>query len=421
MKRVAFVLALAISTSAAAVEQAADAEGEMARADEYMKQRNWNAAIAHYNAAKLLAPDRPGPYRGLGMAYYAAGQCAEAIAPLEEYLHLKGGDAWPQAARALDECRARVGGRRGGTVHVASDPSGALVRIDDADGPVLGTTPFDSESLTPGTHRIYLSRPNFRPTVSEVQVARGLMTSVQVTLAPIPQLPTAPPPSQRETEQRRREMEQYEQSSSVEQQVMEQVRVRFEHEKVEVCGSGTEWRFCTAAGPITENDFIRRYEKVTKQKDLHHALKMRNNLATALWATIGLAGVGVMAYGLATLNRNCNSSDTGKSECLNSITNMPDPTRQTVDDLSEKLAIAGAVVQVATSLIYVAYGMKIDGTPTNHILLEYDARNIVDRYNRALERKIRQDLYLNRQRMEQGAIVPKVRVSPTASGVLIQF
>jgi hypothetical protein len=440
MKRIVFALALAcMSSSGGAVtvalgaEQAADAEAEMARADEHMKQRNWQAAVAHYNAAKLLAPDRPGPYRGLGMAYYAAGQCAEAIPALEEYMRKKQRDAWPQAARALEECRARAGGQRGGTIHVISDPSGSLVRIDDPDGPVLGSTPFDSESLTPGVHRIYLSRPDFRPTVSEVQVSRGQSSTVQVTLAPIPPLPTAPAPTARETEDRRRALEEYEQSSSVELQVREQVRVRYEHEKMEICGSGTEWKFCTAGGAITENDFIRRYEKVTKQKDLHHALKMRNNVATGLWASIGLAGVAVMAYGLATLNRPCNpNGDSSKSDCMTNM--MFDPTRTTTDDLSEKLAIIGGAVQVGTSLIYLIYGLKPDGTVTSHLLTEYDARNIVDRYNRALERKIRQDLYLNRTAEPLGRdekVIPsmaparasaaKVRISPTVNGVLIQF
>jgi hypothetical protein len=413
-----FFLLLLIASPAFAEEQAADAEAEMSRADEYMKQRNWRAAVAHYNAARLLAPERPGPYRGIGMAFYAAGQCAEAVPQLEEYLRLKGGDAWPQARRALDECRARLGGQRGGTVHVASEPSGALVRIDDADGPVLGVTPFDSESLTPGIHRVYLAAPNFRPTVSEVQIARGLATTVQVTLAPLPQLAPAPPVSASEDRERKREMQEYEQSTAVEQQVLDEVRRRFAREKMDVCGSGVEWKFCTVGGAITENDFIRRYEKITKAKDLHHALKLRNNLATALWASIGLAGVAVMAYGLATLSRPCdmNKGDATNTDCLNSSSNF-DGTKTTTNDLSEKLAIIGGAVQVGTSLIYMIYGMKYDGTVTSHLITEYDARNIIDRYNRALERKIRQDVYMNRAVEKQSS----VKVLPTASGVLIQF
>jgi hypothetical protein len=368
----------------------------MAVADDYMKQRNYQAAIAHYLAAKVLAPERPGPYRALGMAYVLANQCKEAIPVLEEYLRRKPDDPRPEAVEALRRCR---GGRTPppprrtkGTVRVTSDPSGAEVRIDDERGQLLGYTPFDSDDLPPGSHQIYLSRAGYRATSGEVRVEAGVMSTLHVPLSPMPRV-ISPPPVPRENdrealERRKREAWEHAQGEALRQNE-EQLRVLYERDKVEICGSGPEYQFCDVNSRITENEFVRRYKKVTGRKDLDYALKMRNNISTAVWATIGLAGVGIMAYGLATLDSKCTMMDSMKSECQ-TTGGMFDPSKSIRNKTSEVLAYTGGGVHIGASLIYILYGgLKPDGKTTDHKITEYDARLIVDRYNRALMHKIR--------------------------------
>jgi hypothetical protein len=354
----------------------ADAEAEMAKADAYMKERNYNAAIAHYNAAKQLAPDRPGPYRGLGMAYYTAGKCADAIPVLEEYLRMKSRDPWPQAVRALSDCKNH--GREDkppGSVRITSDPPGAQVRLDDENGPVLGTTPYESEGMPAGIHRVFVSAPGYRPTAGEVRVQAGVMAQLHVPLAPAPRV------RERPATEKQQEVQQYEQSSQFEQQLAEQVRMRYDGQKIEVCGSGPSYHFCTQHEQLTENEFVRRYRKLTGSHDLDWADKVRNKGAIGVWTAIGLAGVALVAYGGATFN-NC----TDMSKCTNGQ-----------NDTSAAVMYSGITIWGISVLGYFIYGgLKFDGTPESHYINEYDAHLYTVRFNRALETKIHNDLAAGR-------------------------
>jgi tetratricopeptide (TPR) repeat protein len=413
MRSAALALALLLAaTPALAVEQAADAEKEMAIADSYMQQGNFQAAVAHYQAARLLAPDRPGPYRALGMAHYKAGQCPEAIPVLEEYVRKKRQDPWPEAVRALADCKARGarGARAVGTFRVTSDPPGADVRIDDAGGPVVGTTPFESASLPAGLHTVYLSRVEHRPASGEVRIDAGVMSTFHIVLAPLSarvtreeraRLEREAEERRRREEEKRRQVDEYEKSQAFEGSIAEQINIAYEREKIEVHGSGTDYQFGTAHGRITENEFVRRYKKVTGQKDLNHALKMRNNVSTGVWASFGFAGVGLLAYGLATLSSSCGDLSMmdalKKSECHASGSSVVIPGNTFTNDTSRNVALVGGGVQIFSSIIYLLYGgLRPDGTPAHHVLSDYDARLAVDRYNRALQRRIRNDIAAGR-------------------------
>ena len=75
---------LLLPAVALADEKRDDAAAEMAKGDEaYFNQHDAQSAIAHYNAARLLAPDRPGPYLALGQAYQATGHCKQATAMMQ--------------------------------------------------------------------------------------------------------------------------------------------------------------------------------------------------------------------------------------------------------------------------------------------------------------------------------------------------
>ena len=346
MKRVALFAVLLITSVARANEQAADAEAEMARADQYMADRNYQAAIAHYNAAKLLAPDRPGPYRGLGMALYAAGQCQEAVTALENYVRIKAHDPLAQAVHALADCKARLAPAQ------------------------VPAPPVEDPAAQQRRQRDELERRRRDEEAARAQEAREA----------------------RERAERQAQLGEYEQSQAVEQSLSERVRVMYERERLNICGTGTEFKFCDVNAAITENEFIRRYHKLTSSRELDHALKMRNKAAIGVWTAFGLAGIGVMAYGLATLDHTCAVGETanGCAKKDPSTGNLPTTVR---DSTSEDLAYVGGGVHILSSLIFLIYGgLKFDGLPTSHLITEYDARMYVEKYNRALQRRIRADL-----------------------------
>jgi hypothetical protein len=105
------ILLLALSLfplTALAEDKRDDAAAEMAKADDlFFNQKDVPAAIAHYNAARLLAPDRPGPYLALGIAYAQLDDCKNATPMMQKYLQLKTSDPKPDAQRVLDACKAR--------------------------------------------------------------------------------------------------------------------------------------------------------------------------------------------------------------------------------------------------------------------------------------------------------------------------
>lgn len=365
--RGALVVACLLAGVAHAGEEPALAESEMAVGDAYLARGDWHAAIAHYDAARRLAPSRPGPYRALGMAYVKAGQCPEAITALERYVEIKRRDLRPEAVRALADCKARAaqaeGAARRGRFRVTSEPPGAEVRLQGAGGPVVGVTPYEGEAAA-GTLGVHLSRAGYRAAVGEVHVEPGILATLHILLAPEAQAaPERPAAAPWPTEARERI-------------AREQLEATLAHERVELRGSGAHYVFADGRGPLTENDFVRRYKKVTGLHDLDYALKMRNKVVTAVWASIGLAGVGIMAYGLATL------------DSFNPETGMVEQ-----NGVSRSLAITGGTVHLAASLFWLIYGgLRFDGVPTQHYIGEYDARLAVDRYNRALEQKLRRDL-----------------------------
>jgi tetratricopeptide (TPR) repeat protein len=174
-------LALVLLASVAQADDKAGAQAEMVKAQENLNRGEFEAAIGHFDLARSLAPSSSGPYLGLGLAYARSGRCEQAIPHLEEYLRRKQQNPKPEAAGTLEDCRKRAA-RAMGRVVVTSDPSGAEVRFDDAEGPPLGTTPFESQPLPPGRHRVFVAKSGFRSASSEVAVNAGERSTFTVAL-----------------------------------------------------------------------------------------------------------------------------------------------------------------------------------------------------------------------------------------------
>ena len=70
------------------------------------------------------------------------------------------------------------------TLHVTSDPAGAQVRLDDPAGAVAGTTPLEGLALSPGPHRVFVSKPGFPAASEEVRIEPGTEATVRLRLSP---------------------------------------------------------------------------------------------------------------------------------------------------------------------------------------------------------------------------------------------
>jgi hypothetical protein len=103
----ALLLSLLVAAAARA-DVKAEAEAEMLKAQESFDRGDWEAAIGHFDAARLLVPSSSGPYLGLGLAQARAGRCEHAIPNLVEYLRRKKENPKPEAVRALEACKRLV-------------------------------------------------------------------------------------------------------------------------------------------------------------------------------------------------------------------------------------------------------------------------------------------------------------------------
>jgi hypothetical protein len=177
----AFLLASLALSGLAHAQEYADAEHEMARAAEYYQQGNYRAALAHYEAAQQLAPDKPGPYLWIGLTHAALGECARAVPSLEQYLKVKQKDPKAEAMRTLAECKARLTPAQPRLL-VVSEPAGAEVRLDDARAAPLGVTPFESGAVEAGMHRVFLTKVGFKPATGEVKLVPGMIASLNLKL-----------------------------------------------------------------------------------------------------------------------------------------------------------------------------------------------------------------------------------------------
>ena len=70
-----------------------------------------------------------------------------------------------------------------GTIRALSSPTGATVRID---GIAVGTTPHDESGVTPGVHTVEFTKSGYQPETRQVSVSIGAVSTVQVTLTPLP-------------------------------------------------------------------------------------------------------------------------------------------------------------------------------------------------------------------------------------------
>ncbi|HWE26786.1 MAG TPA: PEGA domain-containing protein [Polyangia bacterium] len=186
-----------------------EAKKRFAEGNERYSHGDYDGAVESFKAAIAADPKLPGPYRNLGLAYRALNRCNDAMPMYEKYLELKPESRFTdRVRREIDLCRAKLGqaplpprpeshASGGGTqhaveaqgiLHVSANLIGgeatdeATVKID---GLVRGATPL-TIPVTPGVHKVHLSRGGFETANATVEVAPGERRDVELTMNKLP-------------------------------------------------------------------------------------------------------------------------------------------------------------------------------------------------------------------------------------------
>ncbi|MGZ3426157.1 MAG: tetratricopeptide repeat protein [Polyangia bacterium] len=185
-----------------------EAKKRFTEGNERYSRGDYDGAIESFKAAIAADPKLPGPYRNLGLAYRALNRCNDAMPMYEKYLELKPESRFTdRVRREIDLCRAKLGqtplpprqethtitgtphaAEAQAILHVAANLIGgeatdeATVKID---GLVRGATPL-TIPVTPGIHKVHLSRAGFETANATVEVGPGERRDVELTMNRLP-------------------------------------------------------------------------------------------------------------------------------------------------------------------------------------------------------------------------------------------
>jgi tetratricopeptide (TPR) repeat protein len=369
MKLASGVVVLLLSAVAWAGNPLDDAKQELLLGDQARAQGNYEVALAHYNAARLLVPDRPGPYASLGIVYAEMGKCPEAVDSFGEYFKRLKKEPNPEAAAANDRCKAIV----------AREAEEKRAR-EDAE--------------------------HARQTAAAEERRRQDAANAQ----------------RAEEERQRQELQASEQRrlnriAEAQRQEREQIDNLIRTQRMSICdpvsNPGAAWKgdvfwFCDLATSMTENDFLRKYEQVTGSREASYAITWRNKGTIIALSVVTAAGIAMGAWGLATFHHTCDpTADATNPKCMTG--GRFDPTNTFDDSVAETIGLVGVLAGTLGAVFLIPSLIRHDGSPVEHTLTRLDAERLVRQYNQALERRAKQQLGLSRA--EPVIVKPRPRVS----------
>jgi hypothetical protein len=186
----------------------------------------------------------------------------------------------------------------------------------------------------------------------------------------------------------------------------EMVKAVINKEKMSVESKGHDYFFKDGAGEIvTENEFARRFQKITGSDELGDVVSRRNRgsmVSSTIAIVVGGAGVGV---GIPLMLSGCSSCVMGSSGATSDGTYKAGIFSLSIGGL---IGGIGAYVLIAGLLSDKAY----DGSETDHKLTEIDARVYVTQYNKALLKKTVKELQKAKAR-DAKAPLPTFQITPT--------
>jgi hypothetical protein len=157
----------------------ADAKASIADGDKAARGKDWATAARSYDAANKAQPSAD-TLENLANAQYQAGQLGEAYASYTDWLAQYGAKA-PPAKKSAAEARQKEIAGKTGAVTVTVNEAGATILADDKP---VGTSPLAGPlRLTPGPHRIRVTKDGFLPFDQAPNVSLGGTSTVAVTLA----------------------------------------------------------------------------------------------------------------------------------------------------------------------------------------------------------------------------------------------
>lgn len=211
--------------------------------------------------------------------------------------------------------------------------------------------------------------------------------------------------------------------------VPQRVQEAYEKEKVSIVETqGDEWILRTGRELLTENEFARRYQKVTGSTELAPVEQRRNTTSLVITGALTAGFLYGTYWGFSNLKRGCEADDitcqhttdtnyqhppgtqcvsrTSSGDCITYV----DPNEEITNPWGIIAGTGFGILSLTTGGAFIALLFYGDGSPTDHVMTEEDARRHVTRYNRAVlgnaKQKVRRQLQI-----EQEA---RVRLVPTA-------
>lgn len=180
MRRIALLLALALSSPAWADNTADEADVAFDLGNRAYAKRDYPGALASYFLSYRLVPNRN--------VLFNIARCYEALdKPDEAYRYWN--DLWvdpslPESDKGDVKAALKRLAPKVALVTVTSTPAGAELYVDRKDLGSRGRTP-QTIAVTPGAHTLLLELPGYQPGSAKVATARGKETKQAVELARI--------------------------------------------------------------------------------------------------------------------------------------------------------------------------------------------------------------------------------------------
>jgi hypothetical protein len=246
-----------------------------------------------------------------------------------------------------------------GTVRVTSDPPGARVRCDNLTNAV---TPFES-TFVEGEHSCSFVKRGYQRFDGKISVKAGEVASLNADL-----------------------------------KLNVFVADEYKRREIKVIDKGKGYILADAKGPISENEFIRRFNEQTHSSELDRRLEHREPALVGIGVFMTIISSGVLVAGsvmvatcadgneTTTINGTTTRLDLNACVSFDHLYNVGDPMANGVNNtvLGPWMFWTGLGSTAASLAMAIAGGVLADGTPGQHKIGRDAIDGYVLRHNRAL-------------------------------------